>query len=137
MNRWKGCSIESLYWVQKAYIHSEENVSDEVKIKRRVRQGCVLSPCFFNLYRENIVRQIEDCKGITICGISINDLKYADDTVLLANTMEDLLVIEDKVNDVGKVYDIKMSAKKTKVIIIGRVANKPQVNITIDSTEIE
>ena len=50
--------IESLYWRQKAYIRSEENMSDEVKIKRRVRQGCVLSPCLFNLHTEKIFRQI-------------------------------------------------------------------------------
>ena len=129
--------IESLYWTQKAYIRLKENMSDEIKIKRGVRQGCVLSPCLFNLYTEKIFRQIEDCKGVTIGGLNINNLRYADDTVLLADTMEDLQAIVNKINDIGKVYSMKINAKKTKLVVISRVASKPQVSITIDGTEIE
>ena len=129
--------IESLYSTQKAYIRLEENMSDEVKIKRGVRQGCVLSPCLFNLYTEKIFRQIEDCKGVTIGGLNINNLRYADDIVLLADTMKDLQAILNKVNDNGKVYSMKINAHKTKLMVIGRVANNPQVSITIDGTEIE
>ena len=102
-----------------------------------MRQGCVLSPCLFNLYTGEVFRQIEDCKRVTIDGININNLRYVDDTVLLADTMEDLQAIVYKVSDIGKVYGMKINVKKTKLTVISRVANKPQVNITKDGTEIE
>ena len=69
--------------------------------------------------------------------LNINNLRYADDTVLLADTMEDLQAILNRVNAVGKAYHMKIIDKKTKLIVISRVANNQQANITIDGTEIE
>ena len=82
--------IINLYWTQKPYMRTEDGLSPEIHIKRRVRQGCVLSPCLFNLYTENIFGAINTNNGITIGGTTIYNLRYADDTVLLAETEEDL-----------------------------------------------
>ena len=90
--------IRNLYWHQKAYMRTEDGLSPEIHIKRGVRQGCVLSPCLFNLYTENIFGAINTNKGIKIGGTTLNNLRYADDTVLLAETEEDLQEILNEVN---------------------------------------
>ena len=82
---------------------TEDGLSSEIHIKRGVRQGCVLSPCLFNLYTENIFGAINTNKGTTIGGRTINNLRYADDTVLLA-TEEDLQEILNEVNRIGKTF---------------------------------
>ena len=66
--------IVNLYWTQRASIRLEKSLSDEIRIKRGVRQGCVLSPCLFNLYTETIFTYMEDSKGVTIRGTQINKL---------------------------------------------------------------
>ena len=76
----------------------------------------MLSPCLFNLYTETIIRHIEDSKGVTLGGSQINNLRYADDTVLLADSEENLQNMMNKVNEVGKLYNMKMNAKKTKAM---------------------
>ena len=129
--------IVNLYWTQRASIRLEKSLSDEIRIKRGVRQGCVLSPCLFNLYTETIFRHIEDSKGVTIGGTQINNLRYADDTVLLADSEENLQNMMNKVNEVGKLYNMKMNAKKTKAMVISRNENKPKVNIKVDGTAVE
>ena len=91
-------------------MRTEDGLSPEIHIKRGVRQGCVLSPCLFNLYTENILGAINTNKGITIGG-TLNNLCYADDTDLLAETEEDLQEILNEVNRIGKTFDIKMNAK--------------------------
>ena len=106
--------IVNLYWTQRASIWLENSLSDEIRIKTGVRQGCVLSPCLLYLYTENIFRHIEDSKGVTIEGTQINNLRYADDTVLHADSEENLQNMMNKVNEVGKLYNVKMNAKKTK-----------------------
>ena len=87
----------NLYWTQKAYIQLEQDLSGEILIKRGVRQGCVLSPCLFNLYTEMIFRHIADTEGVIVGGVNINNLRYADDTVLLADSEESLQSILDQV----------------------------------------
>ena len=97
----------------------------------------MLSPCLFNLYTETIFRHIEDSKGVTVGGTQINNLRYADDTVLLADSEENLPNMMNKVNEVGKLYNMKMNAKKTKAMVISRNENKPNVNIKVDRTAVE
>ena len=129
--------ITNLYWNQKAFIQTENGLSPEIHIKRGVRQGCVLSPCLFNLYTENIFREVGNDKGIKIGGRIINNLRYADDTVLLAETKEDLQHILNEVNSVGERYGMKMNATKTKTMVVCRKGDTPQIKIKIDGVEIE
>ena len=129
--------IINLFWTQRASIQLEKSLSDKTRIKRGVRQGCVLSPCLFNLYTETVFRHVEDSKGVTIEGTQINNLHYADDTVSLADNEENLQNTMDKVNEVDKLYNMKMNARKTKAMAISRNENKPKVNIKVDGTAVE
>ena len=129
--------IVNLYWTQRVSIWLEKSLLDEIRIKIGVRQGCVLSPCLFNLYTETIFRHIAESKGITIGGTQINNLRYADDTVLLADSEENWKNMMNKVNEVHKLYNRKMNAKNTKPMVISRNENEPKVNIKVDGTAVE
>ena len=129
--------IKNLYWSQKAFVRSANGYSAPIDIKRGVRQGCLLSPCLFNLYTERIFRSAEGKRGISIGGTNLNNLRYADDTVLLAECEEDLQEIVNTINDKGKEYGMKMNAKKTKTMIISKKDKQTDVKITIDGVAIE
>ena len=76
--------ITELYWSQKASVRVDGEETNSQGIKRGVRQGCVLSPDLFALYGEMILREIENHKGVSVGGKNLTNLRYADDTVLLA-----------------------------------------------------
>ena len=81
------CLQRNLYAGQEATVRSGHGTTDSFQIGKRVHQGCMLSPCFFNLYAENIMRNagLEEAQaGIKIAGGKINNLRYADDTTLKA-----------------------------------------------------
>ena len=85
--------LKGLYENQIAVIRTEFGDTDNFKIKKGVRQGCILSPFLFNLYAERIMRMAEmeeATEGIKIAGRTLNNLRYADDTTLLAGKKEDL-----------------------------------------------
>ena len=65
-------------------VRTEHGITEEFQVKKGVRQGCVLSPSLFNLYTEKLFREIEDMEGVNVGGHNINNLRYADDTSLLA-----------------------------------------------------
>ena len=104
--------IRDLYWNQKAYMRTEDGLSPEIHIKRGVRQGCVITLSVSSVHRK-LFGAINTNKGIKIGGTTINNLCYADDTVLLAETEEDLQEILNEVNRIGNTFDMKMNAKKT------------------------
>ena len=128
--------IRNLYWTQRAFVRLENGLSDEVLIKR-VRQGCVLSSDLFNLYTEVIFRVIEDMDGVKIGGLNTNYLRYADDTALIAETPEQFQKIKDKVKRRGN-YGMKINVeKKTKIMLISKVAPSAEFHITIDTGAIK
>ena len=128
--------IVNLYWTQKAYLQLEQDLFGEIMIKLGVRQGCVLSPCLFNLYTEIIFRHSADMEGVIVGGVNINNLGYADDTVLLVNSEGSLQAILNEVNEAGRAFNMKMNAKKTKTMIITKKDDKPKINTTSDGTDI-
>ena len=73
-----------MYWEQIAVIRTKTGVSSVFKIKKGVRQGCVLSPNLYNFYIEKIFREIEGMPGVVIGGVNMNNLRYAYDTGLSA-----------------------------------------------------
>ena len=89
--------IASLYWNQKAAIRIEDQLSEYTKIQRGVRQGCILSPYLFNIYTELIFRESQHLEAVRINGKNLNNLRYADDTVLLADNKENLQIITNNV----------------------------------------
>ena len=86
------CLLRNLYAVQKATVRTGHGTKEWFQIGKGVRQGCVLSPCLFNLYAEYIIRSagLEEAEGgIKIARRNINNLRYADDTTLMAESEED------------------------------------------------
>ena len=117
--------IPNLYWNQRAAVRVEGEESDDIVIKRGVRQGCILSPTLFNLYSEAIISEALtdlDC-GIKVNGRVINNLRYADDTVLIASTESDLQKIVDRLNESSLKAGLRMNAQKTKVMVISKRTN--------------
>lgn len=129
--------IRNLYWNQEAYIRLGSGTSDKIKIKRGVRQGCILSPLLFILYTEMIFRAVEGKRGVEIGGMLLNNLRYADDTVLLAESKEQLQELVNAVDRAGLPYGMKMNAKKTKTMVISRTSPNPRVNIRIGDNDID
>ena len=83
------CFLRNLYASEKATVRTEHGIMDWFQIRKRVCQGCILSPCLFNLYAEYVMRIAgldEVQAGIQIAGRNINDFGYADDTTLKAES---------------------------------------------------
>ena len=83
--------ISSICDYQEAQIRINTSLSRKVKIKQGVRQGCILSPIVFNMYSEEVVNKaLENDKGIVINGKGFTNIRYADDTVILADSEQNL-----------------------------------------------
>ena len=119
--------ISKLYWEQTAAIKINIDITGYTKIKRGVRQGCVMSPSLFNLCTELVFREISDMKGVSIGGVNINDLRYGDDTVLCAENEADLQHVLDIVKVKSEEFGLSMNVKKTKSMIFSRTENKPRI----------
>ena len=87
------CLLRNLYASQEPTVRTGHGTTDWFQIGKGVRQGCILSPCLFNFYTESIIRNArldESQAGIKIAGENINNLRYADDTTLTAESEESL-----------------------------------------------
>ena len=129
--------ITYMYWNQYAAVRTQSGLSDDIKIKRGVRQGCILSSVLFNLYTDIIFRSMKHLKGVVIGGDSITDSRYADDTALLAESEEEVQETLDLVNSKGKELNMKMNAKKTKTVVVTMKQTVPSIRLKIDGQEIE
>ena len=129
--------IKNIYWEQKAAVRVEEETSKFQNIKRGVRQGCVLSPHLFSLYSEMIMRQIEEIEGLKIGGHNINNIRYADDTVLTADSEEKLQELLNKVVEESQNKGLELNSKKTESMIITRKTSIPKCEIKIKENTIK
>ena len=87
------CLLRSLYEGQESTVRTGHGTTDLFQIGKGVRQGCILSPCLFNFYAEYIMRNAgleEEQTGITIAEKNVNNLRNADDTILMAEIEEEL-----------------------------------------------
>ena len=114
--------IQSLYWHQSAHITTNNLTTDDIEIRRGVRQGCILSPLLFNLYSEAIFNETfeDEDTGIRVNGVYVNNIRYADDSVIIADTIEDLQQMIDRLNRTSNKYGLKVNSNKTKLMIISR-----------------
>lgn len=114
--------ISELYWHQTATVEIEQTTSEDIKIRRGVRQGCVLSPLIFNLYSEHIFREaLEDAPGgININGTMINNIRYADDTVLIASSAQELQNIINSVVSHSETFGLHLNVSKTKIVVFSK-----------------
>ena len=96
------CLLRNLYAGQVAVVRTGHGATDWFQIGKRVHQGCILSPCFFNLHTECIMRNagLEEAQAeIKTAGRTINNLRYADDTTLMADSEEELMGLLMKVKE--------------------------------------
>ena len=97
--------LRNLYAGQEATVRTERGTTDWFQIGKRIHQDCILSPCLFNLYAEYIMRNAgldEAQAGIKIARSNINNLRYADDTTLMAESEEELKSLLMKVKEESK-----------------------------------
>ena len=120
------CLLRNLYAGQEATVRTGHGTTDWFQIGKGVRQGCILSPCLFNLCAEYITRNAgldEAQVGIKIAGRNINHLRYADDTTLMAESEEELKSILMKVKKESEKVGLKLNIQKTKIMASGRITS--------------
>ena len=111
--------LRNLYAGQEATVRTGHGTTDWFQIGERVRQGCILSPCLFNLYAEYIMRNAgleETQAGIKIAGRNINNLRYAYDTTLMAESKEELKSLLMKVKEKSEKVGLKLNINKDRGI---------------------
>ena len=110
---------------QEATVRTGHGTTDWFQIGKGVRQGCILSPCLFNFYADYIMRNAgldEAQAGIRIAGRNINNLRYADDTTLMAESKEPKILLM-KVNKESEKVDLKLNIQKTKIMASGPITS--------------
>src|SRR5574337_781298 len=129
------CLLRNLYAVQEATVRTGHGTTDWFQIGKGVRQGCILSPCLFNLYAEYIMRNpgLEETQaGLKTAGRNINHLRYADDTTLMAESEEELQSLLMKVKVESEKVGLKLNIQKTKIM-----ASSPITSWEIDGETVE
>ena len=124
--------IANVYWGQIAVVRTKKGNSRNITIKRGTRQGCVLSPYLFNLLTEMIFREVDPTWGVSVGGRRLSNLRYADDTALMAESETELQRILNIVKEIGKEFGINMNVNKTKTMVVRRKDVIPQAKIYID-----
>ena len=112
------CPLRNLYASQEATVRTGHGTTDYLQIEKGVHLGCILSPCLFNLYAEYIMRNtglVEAQAGIKIAGRNINNLRYADDTTLMAES-EELKSLLMKVKVESEKVGLMFNIQKTKIM---------------------
>ena len=120
------CLLRNLYAGQEATVRVGHGTTDWFQIGKGVRQGCMLSPCLFNLYAEYIMwnaRLDEAEAGIKTAGRNINNLRYADDTTLTAESEEGLKSLLMKVKEESEKAGFKLNIQKTKILASGPITS--------------
>ena len=118
------CLLRNLYAGQEATVRTGHGTTDWFQIGKGVHPGCILSPCLFNLYAEYIMRNagLEEAQaGIKIAGRIINNLRYADDTTLMAESEEELKSLLMKVKEESEKVGLKLNIQQTKIMASGPI----------------
>ena len=113
------CLLRNLYAGQEATVRTGHGTTDWFQIGKGVHQGCILSPCLFNLYAEYIMKNAgldEAQAGVKTGGRNINNLRYADDTMLMAAREEELKSLLMKVKEESEKPGLKLNIQKTKIM---------------------
>ena len=129
------CLLRNLYAGQEATVRTGHGTTDWFQIGKGVCQGCILSPCVFNLYAEYIMRNagLEETQAvIKIARRNINNLRYADDTTLMAESKEELKSLLMKVKEESEKVGFKLNIQKTKIM-----ASSPITSWEIDRDIVE
>ena len=113
------CLLRNLYTSQEATVRTGHGTTDWFQIRKGVHQGCILSPCLFNLYAEYIMRNAgldEAQAGIKIAERNTNNLRYADDTTLMAESEKELKSLLMKVKEESEEVGLKLNSQQSKIM---------------------
>lgn len=130
--------ISNLYWNQTACMRLDDEQTEQVKILRGVRQGCILSPLIFNMYSERIFDEALDEveEGILLNGVRLNNIRYADDTMVMADSLEGLQRLMNRITQYSQQYGLNINVQKTKLMIISKKSIKG-AHLYINNNRIE
>ena len=126
------CLLRSLYADPETTVGTRHGTTDWFQIGKGVHQGGILSPCLFNIYAEYKMRNsgLEEAQaGIKIAGRNINNLRYTDDTTLMAESEEEQKSLLMKVKVESEKVGLKLSVQKTKIMASGPITSCPEVSI--------
>ena len=118
--------LRNLYAGQEATVRTGHGTTDWFQIGKGVRQHCILSPCLFNLYAEYIMKNagLEEAQaGVKIAGRNINNLRYANDTTLMAESEEELKSLLMKLKEESEKVGLKLNIQKTKIMASGPITS--------------
>ena len=113
------CLLRNLYAGQEATVRTGHGTTDWFQIRNGMHQGCILSPCLFNVYAEFIMQnaQLDEAQaGIKISERNINNVRYADDTTFMAESEEELKSLLMKVKEESEKAGLKLNIQKTKIM---------------------
>ena len=128
------CLLRNLYAGQEAVVRTGHRTTDWFQIGKGVCQGCIFSPCLFNLYAEYIMQNArldEAQAGIKVTGRNINNLRYADDTTLMAESEEELKSLLMKVKEESENVGLKLNIQKTKIITSCQIDGETVETVTL------
>ena len=120
------CLLRNLHAGEEATVRTGHGTTHWFQTRKGVRQGCILSPCLINFYAEYIVRNagLEEAQaGIKIARRNINNLRYADDTTLMAESEEELKSLLMKVKEESEKVGLKLNIQKTKIMASGPITS--------------
>ena len=118
--------LRNLHAGQEATVRTGHGTIDWFQIGKRVHQGCILSPCLFNLYAEYIMRNagLEEAQaGLKIARRNINNLRYADDTTVMAESEEELKSLLMNMKEESEKVGLKLNIQKTKIMASGPITS--------------
>ena len=118
------CPLRNLYASQEETVRIGHGMTEWFQIRKGVRQSCILSPCLFNFYAEYIMRNArldEAQAGIKIAGRNISNLRYADDTILMSESEEELKSLLMKVKEECENFGLNLNIQKIKIMAPGPI----------------
>ena len=132
------CLLRNLFAGEEATVRTGCGTTDWFQIRKGIHQGYILSPCLFNLHAEYIMRNagLEEAQsGIKIAGRNINNLKYADDTTLMAESEEELKSLLMKVKKESEKVGLKHNIQKTKIMASGSITSWQKGGETMETVK--
>ena len=120
------CLLRNLYAGQEAAVRTRHGTTDWLQIGKRLHQGCIVSPSLFNVYAESFTQnaRLNEAKaGIKIAGRNINNLRYADDTTLKAESEEELKSLLMNLKEESKKAGLKLNIQKMKIMASGPITS--------------
>ena len=129
--------IKNLYWQQQVAVRIGQDMSDLVNIGRCVTQGCILSPELFSLYAEMIMRKINHMDGVKLGGLNVNNIGYADDTAIVADSEEQLQNLIDAITEESRKFSLEINKRKTFSMNISKRNASPKCKIEIEIKQVD